>query len=194
MGCHLIDPPFWALDLDAPVSVEAVAEGGTVESGPLRSVVTYHFPAKGRRGAVKLTWYDGGNLPPSEASDGEPLPDKKNGVLYVGEKGKLFAPTGGACQAIGSNKDVPTKAPSPTLPHSPGHHSEWLRAIATNGAQPAMSNFDYAGPLTETVLLGNLAIRLGKKIVWDSENMEVTNAPEAKELVHRSRRKGWSLT
>ena len=84
-------------------------------------------------------------------------------------------------------------SPSRTLPHSPGQHAEWFRAITTNLAEPAMSNFDYAGPLTETVLLGNLAVRLGKKIVWDSENMKATNAPEAAPLIHRQRRKGWNL-
>lgn len=195
MGCHLIDPPVWALELGAPLSVEAVTHGATKESGPKWSIITYKFPARNGRGPVKLTWYDGGKLPPRELTDDQPLPDKKNGVLYVGEKGTLFAATGAACQAVGPNaKDTVAKAPSPILPKSPGHHAEWFRSIVTNGAEPAMSNFDYAGPLTETVLLGNLAVRLGKKIVWDSKNLEAVNAPEAKELIHRTRRKGWSLT
>ncbi|HZZ43610.1 MAG TPA: Gfo/Idh/MocA family oxidoreductase [Tepidisphaeraceae bacterium] len=194
MGCHLIDPPYWALDLDAPISVEAETEGGTKETGPKWSIIKYHFPARNGRGPVKLTWYDGGKLPPRDITDDEPLPDKKNGVIYVGEKGTLFAKTGGACERIGPRgKGVATTAPNPTLPHSPGHHAEWFRAIVTNNAEPALSNFDYSGPLTETVLLGNLAVKLGKKIVWDSEKLEVINAPEAKELIHRKRRKGWEL-
>lgn len=194
MGCHLIDPPYWALDLDAPISVEAKCEGGTKETGPAWSMIEYHFAAKRERAAVKLTWYDGGKLPPRDLTDDEPLPDKKNGVLYVGEKGTVFAATGGACQAVGPKaKDTPTKAPKQVLPHSPGHHAEWLRAIMNNDPQSALSNFDYAGPLTETVLLGNLAIKLNKKIVWNSEEMKAINASEAKHLIHRERRKGWEL-
>ena len=81
--------------------------------------------------------------------------------------------------------------PPKTLPVSPGHYDEWL--IACRGGTPAMSNFDYASRLTETVLLGNVAIRSGKKIEWDAEKMTVTNAPEAQRFVKREYRKGWSL-
>jgi predicted dehydrogenase len=194
MGCHLIDPPFWALDLGAPISVEAVSEGATKECGPTKSAVTYKFPATNKRPGLKLTWYDGGMLPPRELTDDQPLPDKKNGVLYVGKKGTLFAATGAACQAVGPRaKDTPTTAPTKTIPHSPGQHAEWFRAIASNNAEPAACNFEYSGPLSETVLLGNLAVRLGKKIVWDAPNMKATNAPEAADLIRRPRRKGWNL-
>ena len=101
MGCHLIDPPFWALDLTAPISVESNCEGETKESGPVAETITYKFPAKGDRGPVKLVWYDGGRIPPRELTDDQPLPDKKNGVLYVGEKGTAFAATGAALQGVG---------------------------------------------------------------------------------------------
>jgi predicted dehydrogenase len=191
MGCHLIDAPFWALDLRDPVSLEASVDGGNQESGPKRSTITYDFPARGSRGPVKMVWYDGGRLPPREITDDQPLVDKKNGIIYVGKKGTLFGALGGAAKPVGVGAaKVPTTAPSQTLPRSPGHHEEFL--IACMGGDKASSNFEYAVPLTETVLLGNLAIRAGRKIKWDSEKME-TDSPQATQFVRREYRQGWEL-
>ncbi|MHC4637949.1 MAG: Gfo/Idh/MocA family protein [Planctomycetota bacterium] len=194
MGCHLIDTPFWALKLRYPTSVEACSTKVNSESAPLASMVHYDFPARDDMPPVTMTWYDGGMLP-RRPEDLEPelrLGSRNGGVLFIGSKGKL------SCGCYGDNPMLipgsrmkTFKKPEKTIPRSKGHYKDWIEAC--KGGKPASSSFDYAGPLTETVLLGNLAIRSGKKLQWDGAKMKVTNVPEANQYVRRDYREGWSL-
>jgi hypothetical protein len=83
------------------------------------------------------------------------------------------------------------KPPAPTIADSPGHHAEWIAAC--KGGQPALCNFDYAGPLTEAVLLGNVSFRTGKKLEWNAESLKATNCPEADQFLSKTYRKGWEI-
>lgn len=201
MGCHIIDHPVWALNLGAPTTVEArttldgsyLGDQPNFETFPIAAVITYEFPARGELPPVKMTWYDGGLMPPtpSEMSSGQRLPG--NGVLYVGSKGKMYHSShGGMPQLLpGSLADQAKEVPK-SMERSPGHYEEWYRAI--RGGQRPVDNFDYAGPMTETVLLGVLALRApGQRLEWDSENLKVTNAPHVNPFVHKEYRAGWSL-
>jgi predicted dehydrogenase len=192
MACHIMDAPFWSLKFGYPVSVEAEgAEPKMPETAPKWMVVRYKFPQRGDLPACNFTWYDGGKLPPAELFQGEQV--RNGGVLMIGDRGTMYIPHdyGGVHVLLPREKFADYKAPDPVLPNPSGHHAEWIEAIKT-GTQ-AFSNFAYAGPFTETVLLGNLAYRAGKKIEWDGPNMRARNAPEIAALVRPEFRKGWSL-
>jgi predicted dehydrogenase len=191
MGCHIIDAAFWALELGQPESVETESAPVNNETAPSWSVVRYQFAARGNLAPVQLTWYDGGKVPPQELAElsaGEKFP--QNGSLLIGDKGKLFL-AGRVPELLPESKWKDFQPPPRKIPRSPGHYEEWIDAC--KGGPAALSNFDYAGSLTEMVLLGNLALRLGKKIEWDSKNLQARNAPEAAQYVRRQYRKGWSL-
>lgn len=202
MGCHILDHPIWALELDAPSSVEArtTLDGSELEDKrpnfetyPIASLIFYHFPAKGNRGPVKLTWYDGGLMPsaPNELAEGRKLPD--NGVLYIGTKGKMFHSShGGMPQLLpGELIELAKKVPK-TMERSPGHYEEWVNGCKTK-KRPAAS-FDYSGPMTESVLLGVLALRVpGRRLEWDSTQLKVKNQPELQQFIQPEYRKGWTL-
>jgi hypothetical protein len=143
---------------------------------------------------VRLTWYDGRLKPPrpEELEEGRTLGDKHGGVLFVGDKGKLMCGEyGHSPRLIPETRMKEYKLPPKTIPRSIGHHAEWVAAC--KGDKPAGSNFDYAGPLTEAVLLGNFAVRSGQKLYWDGPNMKVTNVPEANKYVRDQYRSGWTL-
>jgi predicted dehydrogenase len=188
MACHTMNMPFMALDLRNPVSVQARTSGHNRDSYPQWSVIKYEFPAAGNRPAISLTWYDGGKLPSPDLLDGKEL--AKSGILLIGEKGKLYSPgdNGGSRELLGGVEETEV-----SFPESPGHVAEWARAI--RGGEPAMSNFpDYASPLTETVLLGNLAVWAdGKKIEWDAQRLTAKNAPEVAHVIRSEYRSGWTL-
>lgn len=202
MGCHIIDHPLWALDLGAPTVVEArttldgsVLEGNKPndETYPIAAVIYFDFPERGQRPAVRMTWYDGGLMPPAPLGmpENQRLPD--NGVLYVGSKGILYHSShGGMPQLLPAELHQEAKKVPRTMARSPGHYEEWV-AACKGGPRP-LSNFDYAGPLTEIVLLGVLALRSpGRRLEWDSENLKVKNAPELNRFVSAEYRKGWTL-
>jgi predicted dehydrogenase len=187
MACHEINMAFMGLDLRNPVSFQAQSSGHNHDSLPRRSAVTYEFAANDWRPAVKLVWYDGGNVPPAEVLDGRDPGDA--GQLVIGDKGKLW----GYGDLVGDveRQDV-------EFPRSVGHFDEWVQAI--QGGPPAMSNFpDYAGPLTETVLAGNLAVWLadqegsGPKVQWDAQAMKATNVAGLEPLVRPTYREGYTL-
>lgn len=191
MGCHTLNMPYMALKLDNPISVEAEVFEATDEAYPKQSIVRYTFPARGDLPPVRLTWYDGGLKPSSDVLLGrEP---SGSGCVIIGEKGRLAAGDdyGGGQVLLPEETFVDFKKPEPTLPRSPGHHEEWLRAC--KGGEPAMSNFDYASGLTEMALLGDLAILTGERIYWDAERMRAINCPKAECFANRTYRKGWSL-
>jgi predicted dehydrogenase len=212
MACHTMNLPYMALKLEYPTSLVAESASFNVEATyPTWAMVHYEFPARGDMPAVKLTWYEGHRdgkrvLPPSELQQkvlAVQAQAKKNqkpgelpgsGSLMVGEKGILFSPDdyGGQSFIIRGSEVEEVKGGPQRLPSSPGHHAEFVRAA--KGGPPAISNFDYAGKLTETVLLGNVAIRAqGKKLDWDGPNLKITNAREANEFLRRQYRSGWSL-
>jgi len=191
MGCHIVDYPFWALKLGHPTSVEACSTKVNSETAPIASIVRYEFPARGDTPPVELTWYDGGLRParPAELEPGRELP-RGSAVLFVGDKGAMvYQHHGGAPRLIPESRMKQYILPGKTLPRSKGHYEEWMEAC--KGGAPAGSSFDYAGLLTEVVLLGNVATRVGKKLDWDGPKMRITNVPEANDYLHCTYRHGW---
>ena len=206
MGCHIFDPIVWAMKLGHPTSVEAgqsifVPKGlnwdkpKNTDSFPQATLVHYRFPAREGMPPVTLHWYDGGLMPetPEELEPGRKMGDTYGGVLYVGTKGKILTGSHGArgCRIIPESKMAEYQRPPKTLPRSVGHHQEWINAC--KGGEPAGIHFDKAGPLTEIVLLGVLALRFDKKLYWDAESMTFPDTPEANEFVHKEYRSGWAL-
>ena len=195
MGIHNLAPVFSALKLTAPTSVHSSSTLFNNETLPLASTVHYDFPARGDMPPVKLHWYDGGMLPlrPDELEDERQL-SREDGLIFVGDKGKMYVEGwgGNSPRLIPEAKMKEYKRPPKTLPRSIGHHKEWIQACKKG--TPTRSNFDFAGPLTEAVLLGTVSIRMGgKKLIWDSFNLKVTNVPEANKYIHYQYRNGWTL-
>lgn len=193
MACHTMNMPYMGLDLRNPTAVQATTSGHNKDSYPKSSVITFDFPANDWRPAVKLTWYDGGRLPDKELIGGkDPV---ASGCAVVGEKGILYSPNdyGAEFEVLGG-----VTLPEVEFEKSPGHFEEWVRAI--RGGKPARANFaDYAGPLTETMLLGNLAVWVadkpgeGEKVLWDPINLKSTNIAGLEPIIHAPYRPGYSL-
>ena len=214
IGCHAMDPVFRALKLGAPLSVQGASTRVNDETYPLGSTVTYQFPArtaepqainchvKGLSSAAsggvamppcKLVWYDGGLRPsrPEGLPEGKPM--GSNGRLLIGEKGFIL---GNEVYPEARAKEI-GEIPR-TIPRSDGHYHEWI--LACKGGKPPGSNFDWAGPLAESVLLGNVALRLELRedltlceLLWDSAALKFTNLEEANKFLRREYRAGWSL-
>jgi hypothetical protein len=210
MGCHTANMAFMALKLGSPTTV--ASENGEInpETCPTWAKVTYEFPARGDMGPVKVVWYEGqrsGNriLPPQDLLNKVLKPYEKlsdSGSLLVGEKGILFSPNdyGASYRFAGEfAKDIEEAAKKvpETLPRNgkgdSGMKEEWVRAMRSGEPNIALSNFDYAGALTEFILLGNVAMRTGKKLQWDGAELRATNCPEAAQFVKREYRSGWTL-
>lgn len=206
MGCHIFDHIFWSLKLGAPASVEATYsqfvpdkmtwdKPKNTETFPRASIVTYKFPAREGFPPLSLTWYDGGLLParPEELANDLKMGDTYGGALYVGTKGKILCGSHGArgLRILPEEQMLAYTRPPKSIPRSIGHHKEWIAAC--KGGPPALSNFDYAGPMTELVLLGVVATRMRAKLYWDPENMRFPNLPEADRFIHKTYREGWSL-
>jgi len=195
MGCHMFFPVFYALELAAPLSVEATSAPFNSETYPLSATIKYEFAARGNWPACTLNWYDGGTKPPIPVGmpEGEKL--APTGMYYLGDKGVLFRGDHSDKKPDriilpgGEVKDY--TPPAPTLERSPGHWEEWARAIA--GGQQAGANFQIAGLVTESVLIGNAAIRAGKKLEWDPAALAFNNDPAATRFLSREYRKGWKL-
>ncbi|MCC7434339.1 MAG: Gfo/Idh/MocA family oxidoreductase [Methanoregulaceae archaeon] len=189
IGCHNFNLAFQALDLRDPLAVQAQTSGHNRDSFPAWSIVTYEFGARGDRAPMKLYWYDGGKKPPAELGPGVEFGG--NGSLIVCEKGTLYAPNeyGGDPRLLSGDP-----IPETDFVESPGHMAEFARAIKEG--KPANSNFpDYSGPLTETVLLGNLAVWAdGPRLEWDSKRMQVKGGgKEYDSLIRPTYRPGWAL-
>jgi predicted dehydrogenase len=217
IGCHSMDPIFRALKLGAPTTVQGASTRVNEETFPLGSMVTYQFPARtaavqsnnchvtGLSGTdageiemppCKLVWYDGGLRPPRPDAlpEGQKMGD--NGKLLVGEKGFILSNANNLVfpeSCAKAAKEVGHK-----IPTSPGHHKEWIAAC--KGGKKAGSNFDWAGPLAESVLLGNVALRVQLRedltlcrLMWNSEQLKVTNLEDANKFIRNEYRAGWSL-
>lgn len=189
MGCHYIDLPFWALKLQHPTTIEAEGPPVSAETAPTSLIVRYEFPARHELPAVRLTWYDGGKRP-EELLASAKLADKKSGVLFVGDKGMLFADYDNRV-LLPEEKFKDYAPPHQALPDSIGHYAEWIVGCKTGA--PTSCDFRNTALLTETVLLGNVAYRAGKKITWYPETMKTVGDDFAQQFVQREYRKGWTL-
>jgi hypothetical protein len=194
IGCHQLDPVFRALKLGYPTGVEACSSGVNEETAPQSSIVRFEFPERDGMPPLKLSWYDGGLMPPrpAELEEGRRFGNADDN-LFIGDDGKMLGH-----RLIPESRMKDYKKPPQKIPRSPGHHKEWL--IACKGGPPARSNFDWAGPLTEVVLLGNVALKMekqlyekGLKLLYDGPNMKVTNLPEANRHIRDAYRDGWTL-
>lgn len=206
MACHICNVPFYALKLKHPTAISSEHSEINPETFQQWSITNFEFPADEGHGPVKFVWWEGMRdgkqvLPPEELFHGEAR--TTNGFLVVGSKGTLYSTDGrGTKFMLVPRKEFEGfRPPEPTLPRlgtqggdsDDAHKREWFAAIRSNQPEMPMSNFQYAGLLTEAVLLGNVAIRAGKRIEWDGPNMKIANAPEAQRYLHREYRKGWSL-
>jgi len=201
MGAHLIDHPYWALGLEYPTTIEATSTpwGGSARAPatyPMAMQAHYEFPARGDRPPVALHWYDGGLMAerPPELPDDVPL-NAEGGVIYIGDKGILMHETYGKNPRIwpDSLMEAATNVPEKYPRIADTHPMNW--ANACKGQGKAVSPFEYAAPLTETMLLGIVALRAGqgRKIRYDSKLMQVPNFPDANQYLTREYRKGWEV-
>ena len=186
-GCHYMDLPYWALKLRHPTTIEAEGPPVQVENTSPGLIVRYEFPARDNLPPVKMTWYDGGKQPPFLAE--RKIPAWGAAVLFVGQKGMLIADYG-QHKLLPESQFAGFKPPAPTIPASIGHHAEWILACKKGG--PTTCNFDYSGTLAETVLLGNVAYRAGKKLQWDPVALKAVNCPEADQYLRVQYRQSWS--
>ncbi len=231
MGCHLIEAPFRVLELgypsEATCSVSSVytgpfARGYFPDSPPAASTVTLKFNTKNQNQPIHLHWSDGGIQPerPDELGPNEMMGDGGNGVIFVGTKGKMMCSTYGAdprLLPLSKNDEVKLPQTITRVPNgAEGHYAQWVEACIagynSKETKALSSPFEIAGPLTESILMGNLAIRSydirkpkndkedrfdypgrGIKLLWDGPNMKVTNFDEANQFVKRAYREGWSL-
>ncbi len=229
MACHLVEPPFKVLGLGYPLDVECSVgsvyidefkRGYFPESCPPSSHIIMTFPERQGKSKVKLHWMDGGIQPerPEELGPNERMGDGGNGVIFIGTKGKMMCSTYGASPSLlptSKNKEVTIPQTIKRVPGSAdGHYAQWVEAcLAGYGKMEVSSPFDLAGPLTESILIGNLAIRsydLRKprvggrpdqfdypgrfiKLLWDGPNMKITNFDEANAFVKRDYRNGWKV-
>lgn len=212
IGCHALDPIFRALKLGAPSTVQASSTRANDQTYPLGSMVTYYFPARGSEvqannyhvlgmsgvgagavemPAVKVVWYDGGLRPPRPRDLPEGVTMGDNGRLLIGDQGYML---GNRIFPAARAKDF-AEVPK-TIPRVSDHYQEWAQAC--KGGKPAGSNFDWAGPLAEAVLLGNVALRVQLRqelthagLEWDSKALKVSNIPEANRFIRREYREGW---
>lgn len=228
MACHIVEPAFKVLSLGYPLDAQAsvgsvyVAEfrrGYFPESCPPSSHITMTFPERDGKSKVKVHWMDGGIQPdrPEELGPNEQFGDGGNGVLFIGTKGKMMCSTYGLNPQLlptSRTKEVNVPVTIKRVPNGMGgHYDQWVEGcIAGYGKTELSSSFDIAGPLTEIVLMGNLAIRShdirkpregrpnqfdypGRdiKLLWDGANMKITNFDEANQFVRREYRKGWTI-
>jgi predicted dehydrogenase len=209
MGCHIVDPLFWALKLKYPVAVEAnisrtwhtfFEETKPKNEGfPRSTIVRYKFPARDDMPPVTMTWWDGGLMParPAGFEEGRRMGNSDGGILLIGDEGAILAGCyGESPRLVPESRMRRYRRPPRTLERIPdgpdGHEQDWIRAC--KGGPPASSSFDYSGPLSETILMGNLAVRFpDKELLWNGEAMEITNDADANAYVKRTYREGWHL-
>jgi len=184
-GCHILDIPFWALDLKYPTKVTASGPEADSQRTPKSMTVQYDFPAAEKRPALKLHWYHG--TPPILKA----LGIKGGGNnLFIGSEGMLLCEFGQP-KLLPEEKFSDYKQPESFLPKTPGHHREWIRAC--KGGEAAACNFNYSGPLSETVLLGNVAYRAGGGFEWDAEKLTASGNEQAPKYLRSHFRAGWEV-
>ena len=186
MGCHYYDLVQWSLELAAPGRVSAEGPPVDPQRCPEWLVVHYEYPATATRPALKVHWNS--SQKPKEYADLLAKQKWGDGVLFVGDKGMLLAGYT-SHKLLPEDKFADYQRPEPSIPKSIGHYKEWVEACKTGG--PTTCHFGYAGPLTETVLLGNVAYRTGTPIEWDAEHLRIPNAPQAERFLRREYRAPW---
>ena len=199
MACHTMDGLFWALDPGHPISVECTeASEPTGDVYPKKSIIKWEYAARNGRPAFASFWYDGGNKPPrpAELEADRNLPETGN--LFIGTKATIMiqGDYGDSPRIIPEAKMKEIGKPPRMLERSPGHYREFYMAVA--GEKPIdfpKSNFSYAGPMSESIILGNVALKagVGKKLMWDGPNLQVTNMPEMNKYVNKEYRNGWDF-
>ena len=199
MGPYSFDTIFRVLKLEAPSRVEASSTDRYPETYPLASIVRYEFPARGEMPPVKFSWYDGGLKPPRPEELPEDVPlqgeggEQNEGLLFAGDRGKILCGFNGSHpRLIPEAKMKSFQEPPKTLPRSPGNEREWLDACKGGKVKPG-GNFEFSGMVTETLLLGDLAVRSGQALDWDRPSLKVTNSDSAQKMVRPERRTGWEL-
>lgn len=186
-GCHILDIPYWALDLKYPTKVEASGPPVDAERTPTAMHVTYQFPARGKQPPVALHWYHAAKGPEILQKLG--LKEAGNNTLFIGSRGMLLCGFGGR-QLLPKEKFEGFKVPEPFIPDSPGFHKEFIQAC--KGGPAATCQFDYTGPMAETVLLGNVAYRAGG-FEWDPALLAAKGNDKAQSLLRETFREGWAL-
>jgi predicted dehydrogenase len=188
LGPHYLDLPYWALQLQHPLTIEAEGPKAFPGCPPWILTVRYEFLARGDLPPVKLHYYQGhGN---TKIIAEKNLPNWSTGVLFVGSKGMVLSDYNRHL-LLPETQFAGFKPPVPTIPRSIGHHQEWILACKTG--RPTTCNFQYAGPMNEALLLGNVAHRVGQKLQWDPVNLKARNCPEAEQYIHHHYRQGWIL-
>lgn len=190
MGCHLLDPVFTALELTAPLTVSATGPEPDADSGPLWCEVKYNFPGTPRTTEnVEVIWYEAGRKPdPAVIQAPDDWAGSENGVLFVGEKGNLFVGFPEAPQLFPVAAFADYQMPD----HPEGnHYTQWTAAIVGDGETSCP--FEKAGPLTEAVLLGNVAFRSGAAVDWDRSLMLARGNEKAESFIRRTYRSGWEV-
>jgi predicted dehydrogenase len=193
MGCYSFDTIFRVLKLEAPTTIEASSSESSPETYPKASTVHFTFPARDTMPPVKVTWYDGGLRPPrpEELDKGQELPGE--GLLFIGDKGCILCGFTGANPALlPESRRKAFEPPPKALPRSIGHDREWIEACKGNKNAPG-ANFGFSGPVTEAILLGNVALRAGRRLVWNRAELKAANAPTAQALIRPEYREGWAL-
>ncbi|MCL4195060.1 MAG: Gfo/Idh/MocA family oxidoreductase [Thermoguttaceae bacterium] len=186
-GCHILDIPYWALDLKYPTKVEASGPPVDPERTPKAMAVHYEFPARGDQPPVKLHWYHADKGP--DILRELKLSEKGNNTLFIGSEGMLLCGFDRR-ELLPKEKFGQYKGPEPFIPDSPGFYKEWIAAC--KGGEPATCNFEYSGPMAETVLLGNLAYRFGG-FDWDAKALKPVGNPKAEAMIREAYRQGWSV-
>jgi len=194
MACHTMDGLFWALDPGYPVAIEPVEiNEKTDETFPSSSIIKWEYDETDTNPEFVSYWYDGGLKPerPEALEEGRELPNTGN--LFVGTEVSMIVAGdyGGGLSFIPDGFDKEHGEPEKLLERSVGHYKEWV--LACKGEGETVSNFEYAGPMTESILLGNVAVRVGERIEWDGEDMEITNLPDANEFISKEYREGWEF-
>ncbi|MDB6019987.1 MAG: putative dehydrogenase [Pedosphaera sp.] len=188
MGCHYLDLAHWALNLRHPLTIDTEGPPVHPETTPPWLIVHYEYAARDTLPPVRVSWYDGGKRPTGILADN--VPNWRNGVLFVGKKGMLLADYEHR-RLLPESDFTDFVPPTPWIPDSIGHYQEWLQACKTGS--PTTCNFDYAGALSEAVLLGNVAYRSGRKLEWDAALLKFKNCNEAINYIHPEYRKGWLM-
>jgi predicted dehydrogenase len=189
LGSHWNDLPFWALKLQAPLTVESGGPPPQPEIAPASMHAIYEYGARGAMPPVRLTWHQGEDKPEIWNAGG--IPKYDSGVLFIGSDGRMLLSDYFKHVLLPEKDFEGFKRPDPFIPASIGHHEEWIHACKTGA--PTTCNFQYAGWLTEANHLGNVAYRVGEKLEWNSAKMRATNTRKADKFIRREYRKGWKL-
>ena len=198
MGCYSYDTIFRVMKLEVPVSIEASSTDRYDETYPQAEIIHYDFDARGDMPPLRFTWYDGGLKPPRppELEANRPFrgeEDEDEGLLFVGDRGKILCAFNGKNpRLIPQSKMDAYKQPPKTLPRSPGNEREWLDACKGGKVRPG-GNFEFEDLVTQTLLLGNIAVLTGQKLTWDPVNLRVNNSDLAQKYIRPERRTGWEL-